>query len=174
MTTGKRPERTTLDFRCPICRSAIYWSSQLFDLRALSSTDVPVLLLNQSTIRKDLPVGRIHTCACAHTPCEQSFLSCMAFSVNQVVHVALCRVVGFTKQTNYATERVGRIHTCACAHTPCEQSFLSCMAFSVNQVVHVALCRVVGFTKQTNYATESHANDFVQDGNLCSLLTFII
>ena len=98
-----------------------YWSSQLFDLHAPSSTDVPVLLLNQSTIRKDLPVGRIHTCACAHTPCEQSFLSFMAFSVNEVVHVALCRVVGFIKQTNYATE--------------------------------------------------SHANDFVQDGNL---LTFIM
>ena len=27
----------------PLC----HWSSQLFDLRALSSTDVPVLLLNQ-------------------------------------------------------------------------------------------------------------------------------
>ena len=30
----------------PLCR----WSSQLFDLRALLSTDVPVLLLNQPII----------------------------------------------------------------------------------------------------------------------------
>ena len=45
LTTGKRePGGTKLDFRCPICRSAI---SQLFDLRTPSSTDVPVLLLNQ-------------------------------------------------------------------------------------------------------------------------------
>ena len=51
LTTGKRAERTKLDFRCPMCRSAAlplcHWSSQLFDLRAQSSTDVPVLLLNQ-------------------------------------------------------------------------------------------------------------------------------
>ena len=60
------------------------------------------------------------------------------------------------------------------AHTHTLQSFLSCMAFSVNEVVPVALCRVVGFIKQTNYATESHANDFVQERNLCSLLTFSI
>ena len=49
LTTGKRAERTKHDFRCSICRSAIlyHWSSQLFDLRAPSSTDAPVLLLNQ-------------------------------------------------------------------------------------------------------------------------------
>ena len=50
LTTGKRPERTKLDFRYPI--AALHWSIQLFDLRAQSSTDVPVLLLtqpNQST-----------------------------------------------------------------------------------------------------------------------------
>ena len=47
LTTGKRAERTKHDFRCvpnlPLC----HWPSQLFDLRAPSSTDVPVLLLNQ-------------------------------------------------------------------------------------------------------------------------------
>ena len=52
MTTGKRAERTKHDFRCSICRTAIgqwssQWSSQLFDLRAPSSSDVPVLLLNR-------------------------------------------------------------------------------------------------------------------------------
>ena len=49
LTTGKRTERTKHDFRCPICRSAIgqAWSSYLFNLRAPSSTDVPVLWLNQ-------------------------------------------------------------------------------------------------------------------------------
>ena len=36
LTTGRSAERTKLDFRCPICRSAIH-----FDLRAPSSTDVP-------------------------------------------------------------------------------------------------------------------------------------
>ena len=48
MTTGKGAERTKHDFRCPICRSAISQASQLFDLRAPLSTDVPVQLLNQS------------------------------------------------------------------------------------------------------------------------------
>ena len=42
LTTRKRAERTKLDFRCSVCRP-----SQLFDLRTPSSTDVPVLLLNQ-------------------------------------------------------------------------------------------------------------------------------
>ena len=50
LTTGKRSERTQLDFRyvtnLPLC----HWSSQLFDLRAPSSTDVPVLLLNHPII----------------------------------------------------------------------------------------------------------------------------
>ena len=45
MTTGKRAERTERD-NLLLCD----WSSQLFDLRALSSTDVPVLLLNQHLI----------------------------------------------------------------------------------------------------------------------------
>ena len=46
MTRGKRAERTKHDFHVlnlPLC----HWSSQLFDLRAPSSTDAPVLLLNQ-------------------------------------------------------------------------------------------------------------------------------
>ena len=46
LTAGKRAVRTKLDFRCPslpLC----HWSSQLFDLCAPSSTDVPVMLLNQ-------------------------------------------------------------------------------------------------------------------------------
>ena len=49
LTTRKRAGRTKHDFRCSVCRSAIlcHWSSQLFDLRTPSSTDVPVLLLNQ-------------------------------------------------------------------------------------------------------------------------------
>ena len=42
LTTRKRAERTKHDFRCSVCRP-----SQLFDLRTPSSTDVPVLLLNQ-------------------------------------------------------------------------------------------------------------------------------
>ena len=46
LTTGKSAERTRLDFRCPICRSTI-GQSQSFDLHALSSTDIPILLLNQ-------------------------------------------------------------------------------------------------------------------------------
>ena len=52
MTTGKRAERTKLDFRYPICRSAIGQSSCL--ICAQSSTDVPVLLLNHphSSIRR--------------------------------------------------------------------------------------------------------------------------
>ena len=41
---SERAERTKLDFRCPICHC--HWSSQLFDLRAPSSTDIPVPLLN--------------------------------------------------------------------------------------------------------------------------------
>ena len=47
LTTGKRAERTKHDFRpetnLPLC----HWSSQLFDLCAPSTNDVPVLLLNQ-------------------------------------------------------------------------------------------------------------------------------
>ena len=46
-------QKKTHDFRCPIFRSAkllCYWSSQLFNLRAPSSTDVPVLLLDQPII----------------------------------------------------------------------------------------------------------------------------
>ena len=46
MTTGKRAKTTKLYFWCPNL-SLCHWSSQLFDLRAPSSTDVPVLLLNQ-------------------------------------------------------------------------------------------------------------------------------
>ena len=50
LTKGKRAERTKHDFRCPIYRSVIDQSSQLFNLRAASSIDVPVLLLNQPII----------------------------------------------------------------------------------------------------------------------------
>ena len=50
LTKGKRAERTKHDFRCSICRFAIDQSSQLFNLRAASSIDVPVLLLNQPII----------------------------------------------------------------------------------------------------------------------------
>ena len=46
LTTEKRAERTKHDFRCPIYLLC-HWLSQLFDLRAPSSTDVPVLSLNQ-------------------------------------------------------------------------------------------------------------------------------
>ena len=46
LTTGKRAKTTKLDFRCPIL-SLCHWSSQLLDLRAPSSTDAPVRLLNQ-------------------------------------------------------------------------------------------------------------------------------
>ena len=45
---GKRAKRTKLDFRCPISRSAI---GQASCLRAPSSNNVPVLLLNQPTVR---------------------------------------------------------------------------------------------------------------------------
>ena len=49
LTTGKRAERTKHDFQCSIYRSVIgqAWPTQLFDLRAPLSADVPVLLLNQ-------------------------------------------------------------------------------------------------------------------------------
>ena len=58
LTTRKRAGRTKHDFRCSVCRSAIlcHWSSQLFDLRTPSSTDVPVLLLNQP--HPKIPFGR--------------------------------------------------------------------------------------------------------------------
>ena len=47
LTTGMRAERTKLD-RLPVPNLPLsHWSSQLSDLRAPSSTDVPVLLLNQ-------------------------------------------------------------------------------------------------------------------------------
>ena len=60
LTTEKRLERTKLDFWC-------HWSSQLFDLRALSSTDVLILLLNQPNLiihaaalnKPELPVGHL-------------------------------------------------------------------------------------------------------------------
>ena len=55
LTTGKRAKTTLLYFRCPICRSAIGQAPRLFDLRAPSSTDVPVLLLNQPTNSPDRP-----------------------------------------------------------------------------------------------------------------------
>ena len=45
LTTGKRAERTKLDFRCPMCRSATGQASCL--ICAQSSTDAPVLLLNE-------------------------------------------------------------------------------------------------------------------------------
>ena len=46
LTMGKRAERTKP--RLPVLNLPLcHWSSQLFDLRAPSSTDVPVLLLNQ-------------------------------------------------------------------------------------------------------------------------------
>ena len=53
LTTGRRSESTKRDFWCPICHSAIGQASchhscrQTFDLRVPSSSDVPVLLLNQ-------------------------------------------------------------------------------------------------------------------------------
>ena len=46
LTTGKYAERTERDFNLLLC----HWSSQLFDLRASSSTDVPVLLLSQPNV----------------------------------------------------------------------------------------------------------------------------
>ena len=49
LTTGKRAERTKHDVRCSIIRSAIGQASCLI-LHAPSSTDVPVLLLNQPSI----------------------------------------------------------------------------------------------------------------------------
>ena len=49
LTTGKRAERTKLDFRLRNLRLC-HWSSQVFYLRAQSSTDVPVLLLNQPIV----------------------------------------------------------------------------------------------------------------------------
>ena len=49
LTMGKYAERTKLDFRCPIF-PLTHWSSQLFDLPAPSSTDVPFLLLNQPIV----------------------------------------------------------------------------------------------------------------------------
>ena len=60
LTTEKRLGRTKLDFWC-------HWSSQLFDLRALSSTDVLVLLVNQPNLiihaaalnKPELPVGHL-------------------------------------------------------------------------------------------------------------------
>ena len=45
LTTGRCAERTKHDFRCPICCSAIVQASCL--ICAPSSTDDPVLLLNQ-------------------------------------------------------------------------------------------------------------------------------
>ena len=47
LTTVKRVERTNLDFRCPICHTAIGQASYLVCARPALSTDVPVLLLNQ-------------------------------------------------------------------------------------------------------------------------------
>ena len=43
LTTGKRAERTKCDFHCQ-------FAALLFDSRSLSSTDVPVLLLNQRKV----------------------------------------------------------------------------------------------------------------------------
>ena len=43
LTTGKRAERTKSDFRCQ-------FAALLFDLRAPSSTDAPVLLRNQPSV----------------------------------------------------------------------------------------------------------------------------
>ena len=48
LKTGKRAERTKLDFRCPFCLPLCHLSSELFDLRAPSSTDAPALLLNKA------------------------------------------------------------------------------------------------------------------------------
>ena len=49
LTTGKRAEKTKLDFRCP------NWSSHLLDLRAPSSTNVPALLLNHAISKTSDP-----------------------------------------------------------------------------------------------------------------------
>ena len=54
LTTGKRAERTKLDLRRPICRSAIGQASCLICAR--SSTNVFVLLLNLP--QTDLATGR--------------------------------------------------------------------------------------------------------------------
>ena len=47
LTTGKRADRTKHDFLCPIFDSAIGQASCLITVRVPSSTDFPVLLLNQ-------------------------------------------------------------------------------------------------------------------------------
>jgi len=47
---ARRKEGTKLDFRCPICRSTTGQAS-FFNLLAQSSTDVPVLLLNQPILK---------------------------------------------------------------------------------------------------------------------------
>jgi len=65
LTTGKLAERTKLDFRCSICRSAIGQAScfassfvvKAVDLLSPSSTDVPVLLLNQHPTGAQRVVG---------------------------------------------------------------------------------------------------------------------
>ena len=54
LKTGKRAERTKTRLpvpNLPLC----HWSSQLFDLREPSSTDVPVLLLNQPIRELKIP-----------------------------------------------------------------------------------------------------------------------
>ena len=48
LTTRKRAERTQLDVRSLIVPPC-HWSRQLFNFRAPSSPDVPVLFLNQPT-----------------------------------------------------------------------------------------------------------------------------
>ena len=55
MTTGKRAEGTT---QPPVPNLPLsHWSSQLFDLRAQWSTDVPVLLLSQPSREKSKGKG---------------------------------------------------------------------------------------------------------------------
>ena len=54
LTTAKRAKRTKTCSPMPSLPLS-HWSSQLFDLRAPSSTDVPVLLLNQPNECMDCP-----------------------------------------------------------------------------------------------------------------------
>ena len=46
-------------------------------------------------------------------PCEQWFLSCMAFSIYKVILGLVYRASGSIKQTNYATDKV---HEGLCKH----------------------------------------------------------
>ena len=57
---GRRLESDNHDFRCPIYRAVIGQAS-CFDLRMLSSTDVPVRLLNQLIVWIRVQANMIHS-----------------------------------------------------------------------------------------------------------------